>query len=179
MQKTSIKMTMKRIHSFCKGFALALLVLALNVGASELESAVKAALENTPNGPVDVFEPTFELFKHDFRVKPVEVLEKHKGKFTLGGKLTRIARASGMNDEITYRIIKEKGAVKEITWQVNGAEWHSLSEPILNALGDYRKGVPMPEEKQREVERALEEAVDGTWQRAAEFLIAHIAVRHC
>jgi hypothetical protein len=179
MQKTSIKMTMKQVHFGCKSFTLSLLVLTLNVQAGELESAIQAALENTPAGPVDVFKPTFQLFKHDFSVQPVELLEKHKGKFTLMGKLTRIARASDLNDEIIYRIIKEKGAVKEIAWQVNGGEWRSLSEPIMNALGDYRSGGPMPEEKQREVERALEKAVDGTWQRAAEFLIAHIAVRHC
>jgi hypothetical protein len=170
---------MKLINPIRNTCALALIVSALNLSASQLESALKAALEDAPRRPVDALQPSFELFKHVFSVKPVEVIEKHKGKFTLEGKLSRIASTAGMNEEVTYRIIKEKGAVKEITWQITGGEWRPLSQSMSEALGDYRKGVPMPEEKQREVERALEKAVDGTWQKAAEFFMAHIAVRHC
>lgn len=159
--------------------ALMLMLSASKLLASGLESALKAALDDKPTGPVDSLQPTFEIFNHIFSVKPVEMIEKDKGKFTLEGRLTRIASAGGVNDEITYRIIKEKGAVKEITWQIRGGQRRSLSRPMMEALGDYRKGVPMPQEKQREVERALEKAVDQSWQRAAEFFMAHIAVRHC
>jgi hypothetical protein len=170
---------MKLIHLIPTSGALALILSALNLSASGLEAALKATLDDAPQRPVDALQPTFEIFNHIFSVKPVEMIEKNKSKFTLEGKLTRIASAGGLNEEITYRIIKEKAAVKEITWRVSGGEWRPLSRPMTDALGDYRKGVPMSEEKQREVERALEKAVDDTWQRAAEFLITHIALRHC
>jgi hypothetical protein len=171
--------TMIRIHSLSTILALALLAPAFNVAASELDAAVKAALEESHDGPAALPAPVFKLFKHSFAVRPVVLVEKQRSKFTLTGKLARIWPPNGKDDEITYWIIKEKGAVKEITWQINGGERRSVSEPILNALGDYRIGLPMPEEKQNEVQRALEKAVDESWERAAEFLMAHIAVRHC
>ena len=168
-----------QLNSLYKTLALVLLMPAFNVTGTELESALKAALEETPRGPVNLHTPAFKLFRHTFGVQPVELIEKQKGKHTLSGKLTRIVAPGRENDDIVYRIIKVKGAIREITWQVNGGEWHPLSEAMMNALGDYRNGVPMPEEKQRQVEGALEKAVDESWQRAVEFLIAHIAVRHC
>jgi hypothetical protein len=170
---------MKPIRFISKIFALMLLMPALNIGADELESALKAALEETSTNPVDVFTPAFKLFGHRFGVQPVELIEKQERRWTLAGKLTRLSPSGGAKDEIAYRIIKERGAVKEITWKVKDGEWRALSQPMMDALGDYRKGLPMPEEKQREVEAALKKAVDETWQRAAEFLMAHIAVRHC
>ena len=167
------------MNSLSKSLAIALLLPALNLAATELDDAVKAALQENQDSPAALPAPVFKLFKHTFAVRPVVLVEKQRSKFSLTGKLTRMGGPNGQDDEIVYWIIKDKGSVKEITWQINGGERRSVSEPILNALGDYRKGVPMPEEKQKEVERALEKAVDESWQRAAEFLMAHIAVRHC
>ena len=177
---------MKLANSLSRTLALALLVPALNVTASELESALKGALHGTQLGHVDwfkpaleLFDPTLDLFSHTFAVHPAQIVEKEKGRSTLAGKLSRSAGPARQNDVIAYRITRETGVVKEITWQVNGGEWAPLSEPITRALNEFSKGLPMTLERRREVESALERAVDKTWQRAAEFLIAHIALRDC
>jgi hypothetical protein len=177
---------MKFINSVSKTLAFALLLPALSVTASDLESAIKAALDDTPGARVDLFKssadlfgPAFELFQHRFGVETTQIIEKQKRQYVRVGKLTHIAGPGRKNDVISYRITRDKGAIKEITWQINGGEWLPLSEPMMTALGNYRKGEPMTGKQQQEAKDALKKAVDKTWQKAAEFLITQIAIGDC
>jgi hypothetical protein len=152
------------------------LALALSVGAANAsgnhEEAIHVALEG-PEGAHTI------AFNHRFAVQPPQMQDKRKSGYTLIGRLTRLGAKSSQDDVIDYRVVREKGAVKSIELQINDGVWLPVSERVMSALGGYRRGEPMPEEKQQEVTRALEKLVDSSWQRAAEFLIAHIAVRHC
>jgi hypothetical protein len=151
--------------------ALGMSLIAIHACDSH-EEAIKIALEG-PEGAHAVFA------KHRFAVQPPTLKEKTKSSYAIVGQLTRLGAKASKDDVIAYRVIREKGAVKSIDIQINDGVWLPMSEPMMNALGDYRKGTPMPGEKQQEVTRALEKLVDGSWQKAAEFLIAHIAARHC
>jgi hypothetical protein len=151
--------------------ALAVSLAAASAGGSHNE-AIKIAMEG-PEGAHAI------VAKHRFAVQPPVLKEKTKRSYALTGQLTRLGEKASEDDIIAYRVVREKGAVKSIDVQINDGVWLPLSESMMNALGDYRKGVPMPEEKQQEVTRALEKLMDGSWQKAAEFLIAHIAKGHC
>jgi|SRR5688572_3364454 len=151
------------------------IALALSVAATRAAShdeAVRIALDG-PAGAHAI------AFRHRFAVQPPEMQDKRKSSYTIVGRLTRLGAKSTADDVIAYRIVREKGAVKSIDVQINDGMWLPISEQVMSALGGYRQGEPMPEEKQQEVTRALEKLVDSSWQKAAEFLIAHIAVRHC
>lgn len=154
---------------------LSLVILALSLVAARADcghdDAIKIAIEG-PEGAHAV------VLKHRFAVQPPEMKKNGKSGHTLTGQLTLLGSKASKDEVIAYRIVREKG-VKSIEVQVNEGMWLPLSETMMNALGDYRKGAPMPEEKQQEVSRALEKLMDGSWQKAAEFLIAHIAARHC
>jgi hypothetical protein len=162
---------MKKLTTVSKLIALTLLLPVGAANAGGLECAIQTALEGPKGAKV-------YLFNHSFRVEPPVVMEKQKGKHTLTGKLV-YDDGTALAQEVAYRVLKEKGAVREIGLQINGGKWQAISKAVFEALGDYTRGLPMPEEKQREVTRKLEKAVDKTWLRAAEFLIANIAVRHC
>jgi len=155
---------------------LSVLGMGLSVGVTHAccgyEDAIQTALEGQGGHAI--------VFKHRFAVQPPQVQDKEKGKYTLAGHLIRVGGRTEQEDVIAYRIVREKGEVVSIDLQINGGMWLPIRESVMTALGDYRRaGAPMPEEKQQEVTRALEKLMDGSWQRAAEFLIAHIAARYC
>jgi len=159
---------MKKV--WLSGMALALSIAA--APCSGYEEAIRAALEG-PDGAHAI------IAKHRFAVQSPQMEDKQKSKHTLTGQLTRLDARPSKDDIISYRIVREKGAVKSIDLQINGGMWLPMRPSVMDALGDYRNGTPMPEEKQQEVTRALEKLMDGSWHKAAEFLIAHIAARHC
>jgi hypothetical protein len=140
--------------------------------ASDHEQAIRTAIEG-PGGAHAI------VAKHRFAVQPPEMQDTEKSKYVLTGQLKRLDAKPARDDVIAYRIVRKEGAVESIEVQINGGMWLPIRESVMNALGNYRKGLPMPEEKRQEVTRALEKLMDGNWQRAAEFLIAHIATRHC
>src|SRR6185436_7922385 len=149
------------------------LALSLTVAHADCshDDAIKTAIEG-PEGAHAV------VAKHRFAVQPPEMKKNGKSGHTLTGQLTRLGSKASKDEVIAYRIVREKG-IKSIEVQINEGMWLPISESVMRALDGYRKGVPMPEEKQQEVTRALEKLMDGSWQKAAEFLIAHIATRHC
>lgn len=165
------------LSTMCTVIILALLAPGPAHGMDDLESALRAALEENQNAKTDIVVHDYRLFNHLFGVPPL-IFEKQSKRFLITGTLIH-HHENGKKDQIKYRIVKEKGAISEIRLQVNGGEFRPASDAILTALGDYRKAVPISDEKQEEVRQALRNAVDDTWQRAAEFLIAHIAIRHC
>jgi hypothetical protein len=152
------------------------LAAALSVAAARAagghDDAIRVALEGPEGAHVTAFT-------HRFAVQPPEMQEKRKSGYTLVGRLTRLGAKSSQDDVVAYRVVRQKGAIKSIELQINDGVWLPMSEKVMTALGGYREGAPMPEEQQQEVTRALEKLVDASWQKAAEFLIAHIAVRHC
>jgi len=159
-----------------KKLAWCILTAVLSVAAARAsgghDDAIRVALEG-PEGA------HLTAFQHHFAVQVPEMQDKRKSGYTIVGRLTRLGANPSQDDVMAYRIVREKGAVRSIDLQINDGMWLPMSEKMMNALGGYRQGSPMPEEKQQEVTRALEKLVDSSWQKAAEFLIAHIAVRHC
>jgi hypothetical protein len=158
---------MKRLSALA--LALSITIAHADCGHDE---AIKIAIEG-PDGAHAI------VSKHRFAVQTPAMKEKTKSSYTLVGQLTRLGSKAAKDDVIAYRVVRQKGAVKSIELQINDGVWLPISESVMSALGDYCKGVPMPEEKQQEATRALEKLMDGSWQKAAEFLIAHIAARHC
>lgn len=155
---------------------LSALALALSITVAQADCAHDDAIKTAIEGPDGAHAI---VSKHRFAVQTPAMKEKTKSSYTLVGQLTRLGSKVAKDDVIAYRVVREKGAVKSIELQINDGVWLPISQSVMSALGDYRKGVPMPEEKQQEVTRALEKLMDGSWQKAAEFLIAHIAARHC
>lgn len=151
------------------------LALALSIAVAHADCSHDDAIKTAIEGPEGAHAV---VAKHRFAVQPPEMKKNGKSGHTLTGQLTRLGSKASKDEVIAYRIVREKG-VKSIELQINGGMWLPMSESMMSALGDYRKGVPMPEEKQQEVSRTLEKLMDGSWQKAAEFLIAHIAARHC
>jgi len=159
---------MKRLGWCIVGVAL--WVAAARAGGHD--EAIRVAIDGPEGAHITAFN-------HRFAVQPPEMQDKRKSGYTIVGRLTRVGAKPSQDEVMAYRIVREKGAVKSIDVQINDGMWLPMSEKVMGALGGYREGKPMPEEQQQEVTRALEKLVGGSWQNAAEFLIAHIAVRHC
>ena len=107
--KTNHKKAMKKLSSICKAMTLALLLPVSAANAGGLECAIQTALEGPRGAKV-------QLFNHSFEVQPPEVVSKQKRQYALAGKL--IHHNAGLNEAIAYRVIKENGAIKEISLQV-------------------------------------------------------------
>jgi hypothetical protein len=159
-----------------KKFGWCILSAVLSMAAARASGGHDEAIRIALDGPEGAH---ITAFQHRFAVQPAEMQNKRKSGYTIVGRLTRLGAKSSQDDVMAYRIVREKGAVKSIELQINEGMWLPMSEKVMSALGGYRDGAPMPEEKQQEVTRALDKLVDSSWQTAAEFLIAHIAVRHC
>ena len=169
--------------------ALVLLCGTAATQARDLDRAVQAAFTPRPDDKVasltSVFEitPTFQILTHHFSVQPVVLLEKQEKQTTLGGKLAHPHDSGTGSDTIVYRIVKSGSSIKRISWQLNGGDWTSLSRSMMEALSHHRTGREFTSDQQRKsreaVNAALCEAVNPSWQSAAEFLIAHIAVGDC
>lgn len=177
---------MNLITIVSKCAALALLAPWLNISANELESALRAAFDEKPVGqidflksPVGAFMAPLKIFKHTFTVEPIEHVQSEKGTRTLLGTLRHLNDRGATEDIIVYRIIRQKGASANISWQLNGGDWRPVSEPVSRALREYQDGKPLTTEKRHEIEQTLLKAVDGTWRRAVEVFVAHIAFRDC
>ena len=155
-----------------KLFSVLLSACALAAQASDYDKQIDAALESAITTQV-------EIDQHQFSVTPPEMKDKAKHKYTLTGQLTLVAPKGASKEVITYRAVREKGAVKSIELQVNEGMWLPISDAIMKALGGYATGSPMPEEQQQKVAQDLQKLLNGTSRRAAEFLIARLTVKHC
>ena len=145
---------------------------AFVAGASDYDKQIDAAFEAVAGGPVDID-------KHQFTVQQPEMQkDKEKKGHTLTGQITSMAGKGKKADVISYRVQREKG-IKSIELQTNAGEWLPISEEVMTAMGGYVTGGPMTEEAQQEVARSLAKLLNGSPRRAAEVLIARIAIRHC
>lgn len=162
---------MKEFKSICAAFALS---LSATLGwAGGLECAVEEALSNK-----SFLGTPVEAFKHRFTIKRVDTSDINKAAHTITGKIVRHNKG-GKDDEVAYRIVKEKGAITEILLKVNGGDWQALSADMTAALGGHKQGKPMTNDEQNAAEQAMYKAAGGSWQKAAEYLVARIGVRHC
>jgi len=145
---------------------------ALVAGASDYDKQIDAAMEAVAGGLVDID-------KHQFTVQPPE-MQKDKARkgHTLTGQITSVAGKGAKADVIAYRVQREKG-IRSIELQINDGMWLPVSEAVMTAMGGYVTGGPMTEEAQQGVARALAKLLDGSSRRAAEVLVARIAIRHC
>ena len=142
--------------------------------ASDYDKQIDAAFENVAGGLVDID-------KHQFTVQPPEMQkdkDKAKRGHTLTGQIASAAAKGAKGDVISYRVRREKG-IKSIELQINDGMWLPVSEAVMTAMGGYVTGGPMTEEAQQGVARALAKLLDGSSRRAAEVLVARIAIRHC
>jgi hypothetical protein len=153
-------------------FLVSLVACALVAGASDYDKQIDAAFESVAGGLVDIDQ-------HQFTVQQPE-MQKNKAKtgHTLTGQITSIATKGAKADVISYRVQREKG-IKSIELQINDGMWLPVSEAVITAMGGYVAGGPMTEEAQQDVARALAKLLDGSSRRAAEVLVARIAIRHC
>lgn len=149
-----------------------LVTVALIAGASDYDKQIDAAFEAVAGGPVDID-------KHQFTVHSPE-MQKDKAKkgHTLTGQITAAAGKGAKADVISYRVHREKG-IRKIELQTNDGMWLPISEEVMTAMGGYVTGAPMTEEAQQDVARTLAKLLNGSPRRAAEVLIARIAIRHC
>ena len=162
---------MKRFSSMCVAVLLA--ASANHAPAGGLECAIEDALSNK-----NVFGTPVEAFNHRFTIKPVEASDFKSRQHSITGEIVR-HNAGGKDDRIAYRIVKEKGAVKEVLLRINDGKWEELSPAMSAALGDHRKGEPMSNEDQNAAAKEMHNVGKTSWRSAAEYLVARIGVRHC
>jgi hypothetical protein len=151
---------------------VSLITGALVARAHDYDKQIDAAFESVAGGLVDID-------KHQFTVQPPE-MQKDKAKkgHTLTGQITSVAGKNGKAAVISYRVQREKG-IRSIELQINDGMWLPVSEAVMVAMGGYVTGGPMTEEAQQDVARTLAKLLDGSSRRAAEVLVARIAIRHC
>jgi hypothetical protein len=156
---------------------------------TDLDRAVQAAFTSDYGDNfgslASVFEtaPTFLIFSHRFSVHPVRLIERRKDEFTLGGRLILLRPAGAQGDVIAYRIVRTGSSIRNVSWQLNGGGWTSLTSRMLEPLKAYRTGRELTADQQREAGQtaraALLAAATRSWQSAVEFLIAHMALGDC
>jgi hypothetical protein len=149
-----------------------LVTAALIASASDYDKQIDAAFEAVAGGVVDIDKHLFTVYAPEMQK------DKAKKGHTLTGQITPFAAKGAKADVISYRVHREKG-IRKIELQTNDGMWLPISEAVMTAMGGYVTGGPMTEEAQQEVARALAKVLDRSPRRAAEVLIARIAIRHC
>jgi len=158
-------------------FLALLATSALVARASDYDKQIDAAFESAVGGVVDIDKHQFSVLQPEMQKYKDTAKKGH----TLTGQITSVA-AKGAKaakpDVISYRVQREKG-IKGIELQINDGMWLPVSEAVMTAMGGYVTGEPMTEEAQQDIARALAKLLDGSSRRAAEVLVARIAIRHC
>ena len=162
---------MKAFSSICVSAILTASAHLLTAGG--LECAIEDALSNK-----NIFGTPVEAFNQRFTIKPVEASDIKSRQLTITGEILR-HNPRGKEDQIAYRIVKEKGAIKEVLLRVNGGNWEKLSPSMTAALGNHRNDMPMSSDEQNAAARAMYDAGKQSWRAAVEYLVARIGVRHC
>jgi hypothetical protein len=164
---------MKRFSSLSLCVAAVLSLAPVAVLAGGVECAIQLALESK-----SLLGTPVEAYHHRFTIRPVETTDVGKSTHTITGAIVHHNK-TGKDDQVAYRIVKEKGAIKEAFVQVNDGEWEPLSPAMTAALGGHLKAKPMSKDERDAATGAMYEAGKGSWRNAVECLIARIAVLHC
>ena len=162
---------MKRLGSLCAAGMLLSAPVAIQAGG--LECAIQLALESK-----SLVGTPVEAYQHQFTIRPVAATDLAKSTHTITGAIVHHNRG-GKDDQVAYRIVKEKGAIKEAFLQVNGGKWEPLSAAMIAALGGHSKAEPMSNAERDSAAGAMYRAGKGSWRNTVEFLIARIGVLHC
>lgn len=134
--------------------------------AGPVEQALQAAL----HGPE---KKKLKIFGHHFNVKKVERFRQ--GSQTLiYGQLSHHLRWRP-DDQLYYRIVKEKGRIVSIEHKISRGGWASLVTQFGPTLGALLMQ-PIQSDQIATVSRRLETIIDGRWETAALFLIGQIAL---
>ena len=161
---------MKRFGSLALAATLALTTTAWGGG---VECAIQLALESR-----SVLGTPVEAYHHQFTIRPVDATDVAKAAHVITGTIMHHNKG-GQDDQVDYRVTKEKGAIKEVLLKINGGKWEPLSQAMTGAMGGHVKGQPMSKEEQNAATDAIYNAGKGSWRNAVECLIARIGVLHC
>ncbi len=162
---------MKRFSSLCVAglFAFA----ATGARAGGVECAIRESLQSK-----NLLGMPIEAYHHQFTIKPVEATDVAKSTHTITGTIVHHHKEA-KDDQVAYRIVKEKGTIKEVSLRLNDGKWEALSPQMMSALGGHLTGKAMTTKEQDTATDAIYNAGRGTWRNAVECLIARIGVLHC
>jgi hypothetical protein len=160
----------------------ALLALVLGVApafASDFDFALDTALQSPrtdflQSAPV----ATLTLSNLHFKLHPVYMLDKKGAAHTLAGTIEYQA-ANGTNHTVSFRILKHKGAIKDVQLQIDYGTPQSMSAAMMKALGKFLETGSVEEAERKAIDLAVKKAADGTWLSLIELLVAHIGMKHC
>jgi hypothetical protein len=114
-----------------------------------------------------------KIYDHEFHVKPAQP-EKKNNRLVVNGHISHHLTARP-DDQVYYIITIENAAVTDIKTKIARGGWAGLAGPVASAIGAYF-GVPIPPDKITSIGRELGRAFDGSWEMAAEIIIANIAM---
>lgn len=149
---------------------------------NELDWALRAAFAPKSIAGSNLFTPTCAIAGHRFGVCPVNVVTAGDDSHVLHGTLIHHRGSGRGSQSVAFRITKRKGTapIHSAEYRVDKGNWSPLSAPLADALTSYRTGRGLTPEQQQEhrqrFDRVTTNALDDTWNRAAEFLIARIAL---
>lgn len=124
-------------------------------------------------------EITIKVNNHPLTLKPVEVVENTKTSHVLAGQV-HYRNTAGKAHQLAYRVIKEKGAIKKIEVQTDGGMWLPISAEMTRAMGEFTRPGVVTDEQQKAIYSAIYKVGhNGSWQKAAELIVAYVAIRHC
>ena len=168
----TILKAMRTLNWIGKSVAVAMCLAVSSAQAGGIGCAVDDVLKNE-------VEATIKVNDYPLTIKPVEMVEKDKRTHTLVGEVHH-RTAGGKVHQMAYRVTKEKGAIKKIEVQTDGGMWLPISAEMTRALGGFTRPGPVTDKQQNEIYSAIHKASEnGSWQKAAEVIIAYVAIRHC
>lgn len=148
----------------------------------QLQQALRAAYRPPAMAGLNLFTPAFQIAGHRIGVPPLTIVETGDTSYLLTGTLTSEARDGGGRETLAFRIRKQRGDTPIVSAEcrLGDGSWTPLAAPLCEALTDFRTGRSLTPDQQKEHRRRFESAtnrsLDGTWRRAAEFLIARMAL---
>jgi hypothetical protein len=154
----------------------------VNAADDELQKALRAAFQPPVMAGLDLFTPAFQVAGHRFGVAPLTIVETGGTSYRLKGTLTGEAGDGGGRETLAFRIAKRRDGIPIVSAEcrLGDGPWRPLAAPLRKALTDFRTGRSLTPDQQQEHRRRFEAAtngaLDGTWRRTAEFLIARIAL---
>lgn len=131
-----------------------------------MAEAVEAALYGPERKKLKVLD-------HEFNVKQAE-MNKKNNRLVVNGHISHHLSARP-DDQVYYIITIENAAITEVKTDIARGGLAGLAGPVGSAIGAYF-GVPIPADKVTSIGRELGRVFDGSWEKAAEIIIANIAM---
>jgi len=138
----------------------------------KLDQQVEKAMYAVFNGPTI---KKLKVNNHEFNVKKAQVV-RSGDVVILEGTISHHL-SFRKDDQVRYKIRKQRGAIKEMSIKIDRGGFAPIGAWVVNVLGKYVTGVPMPVEKVESLARKLGQKIDGKWESTAELLVTNIAMR--